>query len=226
MAEVDIITEAASGEAQTGGVIKVRDRVQLRIANLKEATQVIIEKHYLHRGRTMAQLPYWIVVDGQRRGVMLFAYPRMSATFHGHRPMNILELARLWVDPQVQGVTVVDRQGQEHAFSVASCAVGKALRRLRQDWHAKYPHLPDVFAVVSWADAKHHEGTIYRASNFREVGRSGGSLHGATRRRNGGRDQQNADYLHEKFAFLYEYPRPLTTREKERALQFKQAPLL
>lgn len=197
---------------------KLRDRVYLEVADLKEATRVIVEKHYLHRGRTMAQLPYWILLDGQRCGVMLFAYPRMSATWQGIRPMNLLELARLWADPAVQGIRVVGSDGREHAFSVVSCAVGKALRRLRQDWHAKYTRLPEVHAVVSWADAEHHEGTIYKAANFEEVGRSGGSLHGRAHRSNGGRDQANPDYLHEKRAFLYVYPRPLSDSEREQAL--------
>lgn len=195
---------------------RLKQRIDLRIANLKEATAVIVEKHYLHRGRTMAQLPYWITLDGQTCGVMLFAYPRMSVTYQGFHPMNLLELARLWLDPMVQGVKVRDREGQEHAFSVATCAVGKAIRRVRQDWHGKYPHLPDIRAIVSWADAEHHEGTIYKACNFREVGRSGGTYHGSARRSNGGRDQLNPDYLHEKRAFIYGYPHELTDEDRKR----------
>ena len=200
---------------------RLKQRIDLRVANLKEATAVIVEKHYLHRGRTMAQMPYWITLDEQVCGVMLFAYPRMSATYQGFRPMNLLELARLWIDPLVQGIKVRDRDGKEHAFSVATCAVGKALRRLRQDWHVKYPRLPDVLAIVSWADAEHHEGTIYKACNFTEVGRSGGTYHGSTLRSNGGHDQLNPDYLHEKRAFMYIYPRELTEEDRQRALATK-----
>lgn len=218
MGERGITTPAAAQNLAGMTVQKPRDRIELQIANLKEATQVIVENHYLHRGRTMAQLPYWILLDRKRAGVILFAYPRMSAIFQGYRPMNLLELARMWVDPAVQGLRITDHSGKEHTFSVVSCAVGKALRRVRQDWHAKYPHLPDVFAIISWADTVHHEGTVYRAANFREVGRSGGSLHGSTRRPNGGRDQLNPDYLHEKITFLYEYKRPLSRQEKERCL--------
>lgn len=193
---------------------KLRNRVGLEIADLKEATAVIVRNHYLHRGRTMAQMPYWILLDQQRVGVLLYAYPRMSTTFQGYGPMNLIELARMWLDPAVQGLRVVDSQGREHAFAVATCAVGKSLRRIRQDWHGKYPHLPDIQAVVSWADQEHHEGTIYKASNFREVGVSGGSLHGSTYRRNGGHDQLNPDYLHLKTAFLFEFSRELSVREK------------
>ena len=204
---------------------KLRQRVFLVIANLKEATEVIVENHYLHRGRTMAQLPYWINLDDRRIGVLLFSYPRLSVRFHGHGPMNLLELARMWVDPAVQGQTIRDHSGKEHTFAIASCAVGKALRRLREDWHAKYPHLPDVHAVVSWADMVHHEGTIYRASNFRLVGTSGGASHGAAHRPNGGHDQLNPDYLHLKQTFLYEYPRLLSDRAKARARKHVQLPL-
>lgn len=188
---------------------RLRDRVGLRIAPLKDATAMIVREHYLHRGRTMAQLAYWITLDGETVGVLLFAYPRMSATFHGHRPMTLLELARMWLEPSVQGMRVKGSDGREHSFSVATCAVGMALRRVRADWADKYPLLPQVGAVVSWADQVHHEGTIYRAANFREVGTSGGSLHGSTRRPNGGRDQLNPDYLHPKTAFLFEYRKAL-----------------
>jgi hypothetical protein len=188
------------------------------MADLKQATAVIVEKHYLHRGRTMAQLPYWILLDGERVGVLLFSLPRMSANFQGHGPMNLLELARMWVDPSVQGRTISDSDGNEHAFAVATCAVGKALRRARQDWHAKYSHLPPIEAVVSWADTVHHEGIIYKAANFTHIGTSGGSLHGNTYRRNGGHDQLHEDYKHLKLSFIYRYRRTLSDSQRRSAL--------
>jgi hypothetical protein len=184
---------------------RLRERVQLAIAPLKEATELIVRNHYLHRGRTMAQLAYWIEIEGARAGVLLYAYPRLSVTFQGYGPMNLLELARLWIDPAVQGGTVVDSNGQEHARAIATCAVGRSLRRLRADWQVKYPHLPNVLAVVSWADLERHEGTIYRAANFREVGKSGGRSHGGTERVNGGRYYNHVDYSHSKATFLYEF---------------------
>jgi hypothetical protein len=142
---------------------KLRKRIGLALADLKQATEVIVANHYLHRGRTMAQIAYWILLDGRQVGVILFAYPRMSAEFHGYGPMELLELARLWLDPAVQGIRVHDSDGVEHSFSVATAAVGKSLRRVRHDWHGKYIHLRDIGAIVSWADQVHHEGTIYRA---------------------------------------------------------------
>jgi hypothetical protein len=196
---------------------KLSARLSLEVANLRQATQIIVYHHYLHRGRTMAQLPYWIRLDHTRIGVMLFAYPRLSVPLFGIQPMNLLELARLWISPTVQGLEVVSKDGRHHALSVASCALAEALRRIRYDWYLKYPDLPDVDAVVSWADTLHHEGTIYRAANFRLMGESGGSLHGKRRRPNGGRDQLNPDYRNIKTLFLFRYPKRLSTKEKGRS---------
>ena len=195
----------------------LRDRITLDVANLKEATALIVENHYLHRGRTMAQMPYWIMLDGTQVGVLLFALPRLSVPYQGFGPMNLIELARMWVAPNMQGQRVKDSIGREHTLAIATCAIGMALRQIRQDWHGKYPHLPDIEACVSWADDEHHEGTIYRAANFEEVGKSGGVLHGNTSRPNGGRDQLNQDYRHIKTAFIYRYRRFLSEAEKATA---------
>ena len=184
---------------------KISERITLSEANLKDATRIIVVYHYLHRGRTMAQLPYWIEVDGATVGVLLYSLPRLSVPICGIRPMNLLELARMWLSPDVQGFNVQDSNGKSHALSIASCAVSQSYRRARVDWFRKYPNLPDISAVVSWADNVHHEGTIYRACNFAESGQSGGSLHGGRHRPNGGRDKLNPDYAHTKTMFLYRF---------------------
>jgi len=191
-------------------------RVTLAVADLKQATRIIVVYHYLHRGRTMAQLPYWILIDDVPVGVILYSLPRLSVPLDGVQPMNILELARLWISPDVQGIQTKGSDGKMHSFSVATCAVGRSLRAARQDWFSKYPHMPNIHAVVSWADTVHHEGTIYRASNFVESGTSGGSMHGNRVRKNGGRDQWNSDYAHMKTRFLYRFDSPLSDKEKER----------
>ena len=192
---------------------KLSDRLTLDIANLKEATRIIVVYHYLHRGRTMAQMPYWILIDGIPVGVILFAYPRLSVPLFDTPPMNILELARLWVSPSVQDQNVLV-EGAHHAFSVASCAIGKALKRLQADWYKKYPNAPQVRAVVSWADDEHHEGTVYKATNFEPKKKSGGSLHGSRKRSNGGNDQLNADYLNVKTLWWRPYSKVLNEHQK------------
>lgn len=184
---------------------KLSKRISLKIADLKQATRIIIYYHYLHRGRTMAQLPYWIFVDNVPVGVILYSFPRLSVSLFDIAPMNLLELARMWLSPDVQGKTVRDSNGHHHTLSVASCAVAKSLRRVQEDWYTKYPNLPDVLAIISWADNVHHEGVIYKACNFEEKGQSGGSMHGNRSRSNGGRDQLNPDYIHTKTTFLYRF---------------------
>jgi len=193
-------------------------RVTLQEANLKHATRIVIAYHYLHRGRTMAQLPYWVLVDEVPVGVLLYSLPRLSVPVDGIAPMNLCELARIWLSPDVQGGQVRGGDGRTHAPSVATCAIGKSLRRLRQDWHRKYPNLPSIAAVVSWADQVHHEGKIYRAANFAEMGISGGTTHGNRARPNGGRDQFNLDYANWKTRFLYRFRRPLTASQKKQSL--------
>jgi hypothetical protein len=203
----------ADFDPRVGGV---SGRLSIEIADLKMATRVIVYHHYLHRGRTMAQLPYWVRVDGVLVGVVLYALPRLSVPLDGFGPMNILELARMWISPDLQNRRVVDSRGRDHSVAVSSAAVGKTLRVVRQDWFRKYPGLPDIYAVVSWADTVHHEGTVYRAANFSEQGRSGGTMHGSRTRHNGGRDQMNPDYSHVKTRFLYKFAGPLADREKRR----------
>ena len=194
---------------------KISDRLTLDVANLKQATRIVVYYHYLHRGRTMAQLPYWILVDKQPVGVILYSLPRVSVPLFDIKPMNILEMARLWLHPDVQHKTVTDSKGKTHSLSVASCAVGKSLNVVQKDWYRKYPNLPDIHAIVSWADDVHHEGTIYRACNFEEKGKSGGSLHGNRKRSDGGRDQLNPDYSHIKTMFMHTYKRGISTSEKQ-----------
>lgn len=191
----------------------IKNRLRLEKANLKEATRIILVYHYLHRGRTMAQLPYWIYIDNVPIGVILFSYPRLSSSLFGIRPMNILELARLWISPDVQEKRI-QIGNTSHALSIASCAVGKSLKILQKDWYIKYPKSPDIRAVVSWADDIHHEGIIYKAANFRSMKKSGGTLHGSTRRKGGGQDKKNADYKHIKTLWWKPYQKFLTKSQK------------
>lgn len=199
---------------------KLSNRLSLQIAKLKEATRIVIYYHYLHRGRTMAQLPYWILIDELPIGVLLFSLPRLSVPMFGIEPMNLLELARLWIHPDVQDHLVTDSTGKQHSLAVASCAVAKSLKRVQRDWYRKYPDLPNILAVISWADNVHHEGTIYRACNFQEMGQSGGTMHGSRNRPNGGRDKLNDDYKHLKTTFLYRYKRALSESEKHKTKVF------
>ena len=193
----------------------LRDRLSIEVAVLKDATDVIVRNHYLHRGRAFAQIPYWVILDGVRVGVVLYANAQLSVPFRGHHPQALVELARMWIDPSVQGAVVTDSEGRSHSFPIATCAIGKTLRRIRQDYYGKYPHKPDLEACVSWADDIHHEGTIYRAANFSEEGKSGGKMPG--KRLGKKRQPLHADYLHPKSTFVFRWGRALRDADKARA---------
>lgn len=196
---------------------RLRRRLTLSNAVLKEATDVIIANHYLHRGRTMAQLPYWIDLDGDRIGVILFALPRLSVRYHGYHPMQLLELARLWICPEAQGERIEAADGTLHANAIAGCAVASALRRVRTDWQAKYPNLPEPLACVAWADLSRHRGTVYQATNFDMVGPAGGKSPGRWVRPVGGTHLDHADYRNPKATYLFRWRGPAEGQARGRA---------
>ena len=184
---------------------KLSKRLSLQLADLKESSKIIKRHHYLHRGRTMSQLPYWICIDGEKVGVLLYSLPRISNAIDGIEPMKLLELARLWINPTVQNLSYEDSKGKSHSLPVASCAMGKSMRRIRNDWKMKYPSLPGIDAIVSWCDDTRHEGTIYKSSNFKVTGKSGGNSHGAGKRKVSGNYIPHKDFKNVKTRFLYKF---------------------
>jgi len=197
---------------------KLSKRLTLKIADLKDSNLIIIHHHYLHRSRTMGQLPYWICIDEIPVGVISYSLPRISNQVDGIEPMNLLELARLWINPSVQNLSYEDRNGKSHSLSVASCAMGKSIKRVKTDWYMKYPNLPKIDAVISWSDDKRHKGTIYKSSNFKVSGKSGGNSHGNGKRKDSGNYIPHKDFRNIKTRFLYKFPNsnlPVVTNSEE-----------
>ena len=192
---------------------KLSKRLTLKIADLKESNLVIIKHHYLHRSRTMSQLSYWICIDEIQVGVISYSLPRISNPVDGIEPMKLLELARLWIHPSVQNLTYEDRNGKSHSLSIASCAMGKSIKRVKTDWYMKYPNLPKIDAIISWSDDKRHKGTIYKSSNFKVTGKSGGNSHGNGKRKDSGNYIPHKDFRNVKTRFLYKFPTAVTNSE-------------
>ena len=197
---------------------KLSKRLTLKIADLKESNLIIIKHHYLHRSRTMSQLSYWICIDEIQVGVISYSLPRISNQVDGIQPMNLLELARLWIHPSVQNLNYEDRNGKSHSLSIASCAMGKSIKRVKTDWYMKYPNLPKIDAIISWSDDKRHKGTIYKSSNFKVTGKSDGNSHGNGKRKDSGKYISYKDFRNVKTRFLYKFPNsnlPVVTNSEE-----------
>lgn len=65
---------------------------------------------------------------------------------------GLYELSRLCIRPDIQ----------EEEYNITSWFVSKCIKRFRRD--------ATVRSILSYADANHHSGTIYRACNFKYYG--------------------------------------------------------
>lgn len=216
------VTVAFQGAGAPASV-PLRDRVGLVRARVDDITAYVTERHYLHRGRKLAQVGYWVVLDApsagldalqearvQRKplperwtlgsvpihGAILFALPRVSVPrLYGYHPMELLELARLHLEPE--------HPGGANPKHLASAAGGRALKRVVGDWRNTYPNLPVPKAVVSWADAELHEGAVYKALGFVSLGETAGRGRGSTHKSAAGRSTgTHEDYAHAKHAYI------------------------
>ena len=80
------------------------------------------------------------------------------------------------------------------------------MKRVETDWYMKYPNLPKIDAIISWSDDKRHKGTIYKSSNFKVIGKSGGNnSHGYGKRKDSGNYLPHKDFKNVKTRFLYKF---------------------
>ena len=191
---------------------KLSLRLTLEIADFKDSNLIIIHHHYLNRSRTIGQLPYWICIDKIKVGVISYSLSRVSNPVDGIEPMKLLELTGLWLHPSVQNLTTEDRSGKIHSLTVASCAMGKSIKRIQEDWYMKYPNLPKIDAVISWGDNKRHKGRIYKSSNFIVTGKSRVNSHRTGKKKESETQIHHKDYKNVKTRFLYRFD---TTSENE-----------
>lgn len=152
--------------------------------------------HYMHRPVHPRSTPFgWGIrfdgeefqPDGVPSGFIIFAsihFVRLTGEF-GYPGLptkwQVLSLSRLWLHDNLprNSETVV---------------IAKALKLVQRRWlevhPPRFPLEPyHVRKIISYSDCRYHTGTIYRAANFREVGRTvsqarhsntrGGGMNGA-----------------------------------------------
>ena len=171
--------ESCISQKLLGDKCGLKNRITLERCDLKWAQQLVTEHHYLHRPIHPRSLPfaYAIKLDGVVIGTIIMAtihYTKKKGLF-GYESLptkwQVLQIARLWIDPQHQG-----RQSNGHSNNIASCAIAKMLKRVNSDWLEHHPpkHLDQPFnieLILSYADkGVGHQGTIYRAANFQRWG--------------------------------------------------------
>ena len=174
--------------------LPLRHRVTVEIVPLAEARHALVTYHYLHRVRTGRQINYVVMIDGMVDGFITYAYPPGANTLEGCEPGEFIEFARLYLASNIP--------------HTASCAIGKTLRRVRQDWARLYPGAKPIRLVVSWSDCVRHLGTIYKAANFVWLKRSDGALAGGFAGRKNGwanRRKRFADLGHQKDCWIYRW---------------------
>lgn len=163
--------------------------------------------HYMHRAVHQRSTPFgWAVEfdgetirpDGNPWGFIIFAsihYTRMRGEF-GYPGLpskwQVLSLSRLWLHDELPkfGATTV---------------IAKALKLVQRRWLAVHPPpFPDepyhILKIISYADTAFHTGTIYRAANFRERGRT------ISQRRH--KNTRGAGTESELICFVYDLPAP------------------
>lgn len=171
--------------------LPLRQRVTVELITLAQARHTLEKFHYLHRVRTGRQLNYAVLIDGVVDGVITYALPRMSDGLAGVPATELVEFARLFL--------------MQNIPHTATCAIGKSLRRVRQDWVRSFPEAMTPRLVVSWSDTQYHKGTIYKAANFVWFSRSRGASHGAWNTPNHGkRNTHKCDY-HDKDCWIYRW---------------------
>lgn len=133
--------------------------------------------HYMHRPIHQKACPFgWAVEfdgrlyqnDGMPSGFIIFAsvhFTKLKGEF-GYPGLptkwQVLLLSRLWLHDDLP------RNSE-------TCTIAKALRLVQQRWVEVHPpRFVDepyhILKVISYADTRYHQGTIYRAANFREIG--------------------------------------------------------
>lgn len=157
----------------------LRQRIDLIEKTPQWLNQVAKKYHYMHRSVHQRAVPFgWGVIfdgqefqpDGHPSGMIMFAsihYTRLSGEF-GYAGLptkwQVLSLARLWLHDNLP------RNSE-------TCVIAKAIKMVQRRWLEVHPpRFADqpyhVLKIISYSDSRYHTGTIYRAANFRETGKT------------------------------------------------------
>jgi predicted GNAT family N-acyltransferase len=124
----------------------------------EQAKELVSKYHYLGSKSFRCECSYGAVIDNKVVGACVFHGVSVPETVVGafglarNEQEGIYELGRLVLNPRYNG--------QNHASEFV-CASIRLFRKARK-----------VRALISYAEAPRHKGTVYRASNFKYCGLS------------------------------------------------------
>jgi hypothetical protein len=186
----------------------LRQRLDLVEAERDFLNELAEKYHYMHRPVHQRSCPFGWVVEfdgrttraGDMCGFIIFAsihYTKLKGEF-GYPGLptkwQVLSLARLWLHDDLP------RNSE-------TCVIAKALKLVQRRWLEVHPprfldQPYHVRKIISYADTTYHRGTIYRAANFREYGRT------VSQRRHGRRNTRGSGAAAELICFVYDLPEP------------------
>jgi len=141
-----------------------KDKFQFTKIPCKEANEIVVAKHYLHRpvytGRVIA---YKVTMDDcPETGVITFGFPvfcRKKNLVGPGAPLangELVDLTRMYMP-------------DGFPYNTESFVISKSLKMLKGDWHDLTGLTPR--AIITMADREFtHQGTIYKATNFTHLG--------------------------------------------------------
>lgn len=141
-------------------VPKLSRHLKASKAKNEEANRFFEKHHYLHRVRRSKKVCYSVSIKGVVVGFVEFSYPiwhRRKGIIPPFKQGEVVELSRVCL------LDVAPKNSE-------SCAIGKALKLLPNDWKLLTGIAPKL--VVSYADLKGqgHSGGIYKAVGFEIIG--------------------------------------------------------
>tara|TARA_Y100000310_G_scaffold336218_1_gene420176 strand:- start:390 stop:1163 length:774 start_codon:yes stop_codon:yes gene_type:complete len=125
--------------------MNVKEKYTIREIDQKEAMDIILEKHYLHRARP-SSYSFGLFEGEELIGVILYSVPASPSLCMGicgkEERNNVMELARLWIKD--------DSLPNAESFLIAN-----TMKKVKED------------IIVSYSEPQHkHRGVVYQATNF------------------------------------------------------------
>ena len=159
--------------------------------DLAWAQATVLDRHYRHAvvHRQARPLAYVLWRGRERLGLVIVGLPHATrckgwwGEGEKRTQWQVVNLARIWLDPAVQTGGDLARPGAVPGFTdrrgiwrpaVASWTIHQVLARIQRDWVARWPPVfpgqpYHVRLVISYCDPAYHKGTIYQAAGARPL---------------------------------------------------------